>query len=120
MQCIQISKYLKKPIKTNNLKGCSFSFFKKWPIYQLHGEMTLKNYGKFWCLDHCYPLSKVNLSNEYNLYKKTNWIDLRPMYIKDNLIKGKKIDMRLYLLQEIKSNIFMKLIDQEGLNEDLH
>ena len=44
--------------KTNNLIGCSNSFFKKWIIYQLHGEMTLENYGKIWCLDHCYPLSK--------------------------------------------------------------
>ena len=32
------------------------------------------------------------------------------MYVKDNIIKGDKIDMRLYLLQEIKSNYFMKLI----------
>ena len=43
------------------------------------------------------------------MYKSTNWINLRPMYIKDNIVKGDKIDMRLYLLQEIKSNYFMKL-----------
>ena len=84
--------------KTNNLIGCSNSFFKKWFIYQLHGEMTLRNYGKNWCLDHCYPLLKINLSNENDLYKSTNWINLRPMYIKDYLIKGNKIDMRKYLL----------------------
>ena len=37
-----------------------------------------------------------------------NWINLRPMYIKDNIIKGDKIDMRLYLLQEIKAKYFLK------------
>ena len=36
------------------------------------------------------------------------------MYVKDNIIKGDKIDMRLYLLQEIKGNYFMKLNGQEG------
>ena len=78
--------------------------------------MTLENYGKVWCLDHCIPLSKINLSNENYLYKSTNWVNLRPMYMNENLIKGDKIDMRLYLLQEIKSNYFKKLNGQKGLN----
>ena len=25
--------------------------------------MTVENCGKTWCLDHCYPLSKTNLSD---------------------------------------------------------
>ena len=49
-------KIVKKSNKTKNLIGCSISFFKKWIIYQLYGEVTLENYGKIWCLDHCYPL----------------------------------------------------------------
>ena len=48
-----------------------------------------------------------------------NWINLRPMYIKDNNIKGNKIDLRLYLLQEVKEIYFMKL-NEDGLNEDIH
>ena len=82
--------------------------------------MTLENYGKIWCLDHCYPLSKSNLSNENDIYKSTNWIISRPMYIKDNIIKGDKFDYHLYLLQEVKAKHFLKLTDQKGLNEDLH
>ena len=102
--------------KMNKLIGCCNSFFKNWIIYQLYGNMTLENYGKVWCLDHCIPLSKINLSNENDLYKSTNWVNLRPMYMNENLIKGDKIDMRLYLLQEIKSNYFKKLNGQKGLN----
>ena len=68
--------------------------------------MTLENHGTFWCLDHCIPLEK---SNENDLNKYTNWINLRPMYVKDNISKGFKIDNRLYLMQEIKSKYFMKL-----------
>ena len=91
-----------------------------WIPYQLYGDMTLENYGKIWCLDHCYPLAKCNLIDKNDLYRYNNWINLRPMYIKDNIIKGDKIDIKLYLLQEIKSKYFMKLNDKEGLNQDFH
>ena len=99
--------------KMNTLIGCSNSHFRKWIIYQLYGLMTLENYGIIWCLDHCIPLKKTN---ENDLYKYTNWINLRPMYIKDKISKDSKIDNRLYLMQEIKAKYFVKLNGQEGLN----
>ena len=100
-------------MKINDLIGCSNSHLRKWIIYQLYGDMTEENYGIIWCLDHCIPLKKTN---ENDLYKYTNWINLRPMYIKDNISKGSKIDNRLYLMQEIKAKYFVKLNGQEGLN----
>ena len=54
------------------------------------------------------------------MYKSTKWINWRPMYIKDNIIKSDKNDYHLYLLQEVKTKYFLKLNVQEGLNEDLH
>ena len=48
-----------------------------------------------------------------------NWINLRPMYVKGNNIKVDKSDTRLYLLQEMNANYFMKLIE-EGYNENLY
>ena len=62
------SQNVKKLNKTFDLLGCSQSFFKRWILYQLYGDMTEENYGEIWCLDHCYPLSKANLSdkNEIN------------------------------------------------------
>ena len=92
--------------KMNTFIGCSISHLRKWIIYQLYGDMTLENYGIIWCLDHCTPLKKTN---QNDLYKYTNWINLRPMYITDNITKGSKIDNRLYLLQEIKAKYFMKI-----------
>ena len=82
--------------------------------------MTLENYGKIWCLDHCYPLSKTNLSNETDMFKSTNWINLRPMYTKQNIVKVDKIDIRLYLLQQIKACQFIKLNGQERFNKNIH
>ena len=81
--------------------------------------MTLENHGKIWCLDHCLPIASFNLLDENDMKKCFNWINLRPMYVKDNFIKGDKINMRLYLLQEIKSNYFKKL-NEERINENIH
>ena len=103
-----------KTNKTFDLLGCTLEFFEKWIFHQLYGEMTVENYGTIWCLDHCYPLSKTNLSDKNEKNKSTNWINLRPMYIKDNIIKGDKIDHRL--LQQIKAYQFLKLNGQQGLN----
>ena len=71
--------------------------------------MTEEIYGKIWCLDHRLPLSKTNLSNETDMYISTNWIDLKPIYVKDNIIKNDRIDYHLYLLQEVKAKCFLKL-----------
>ena len=38
----------------------------------------------------------------------------------ENNSKKDKIDIRLYLMQEVKAKKFLKLNDQEGLNQDLH
>ena len=58
--------------------------------------MTLENYGLVWETDHCYPLSKTNLSNENEMNKATYMINLRPVYCSENSSKGSKIIHRLY------------------------
>ena len=54
------------------------------------------------------------------MYKITNWINLRPMYMKDNISEGSKINQYLYLLQEVKAKSFLILNGQEGLNENIY
>ena len=81
--------------------------------------MTLENYGKIWCLDHCLLIASFNLFDENDMKKCFNWINLRPMYVKDYIVKNDKIDMSLYLLPEIKAYQFMKL-NEERYNENIH
>ena len=100
--------------KINDLIGCSNYCFRKWIIHQLYGDMTIENYGKIWCLDHCYPLSKICLSNENELLKYRNWLNIRPMYIRDKFIKSVKIDNHVYLKQEVKAKYFINLNANEG------
>ena len=67
---------------------------------QLYGEMTIEIFGNSWCSDHCLPIASFNLLDENIMKKSFNWINLGPMYVEDNIIKGDKIDSHLYLLQE--------------------
>ena len=82
--------------------------------------MSQEIYGKIWCLDHCFPLSKTNLSNQKEVKKTYYWTNLRPMYCSENRSKGDKNDHRLYLMQEVKAKYFLKLNDQEGFNHDFY
>ena len=97
---------VRKTNKTFYLLGCSISFLRLWIGSQLYGEMTLEKYGKIWCLDNCLPIASFNLLDQNDVKKCFNWIILRPMYVKDNIVKGDKIDYHLYLLQKWKLYIF--------------
>ena len=98
-----------KTNKTFDLLGCSHSFFKSWIIHQLYGNVTIDNYGSVWQIDHCLAIASFNLLDGNDVKKCFNWINLRPMYVKDNIIKGDKIDCHLYLLQEVKAIYFSTL-----------
>ena len=76
--------------------------------------MTLENYAEIWCLDHCLAVASFNLLDKFDMKKCFKWINLRPMYLSENSSKGSKSDMRLYLLQEIMANYFVKLNVQKG------
>ena len=78
--------------------------------------MTLENYGKIWCLDHCLPISSFNLLGEKEINKSFKCINLRPMYLKEIIIESDKIDHRLHLMQEVRVYQFIKLNDQEEPN----
>ena len=110
------SKNVRKTNKTFGLLGCSHSFFRRWIIHQLYGNMTLENYGSVWQFDHCLPIASFNLLDEKDMKKCFNWVNLRPMYFNENNSKKDKIDNRLYLMQEVKAKYFMKLNGQEELN----
>ena len=94
---------VRKIKKTFDLLGCFHSFFKNWIFHQLYGNMILENYGSVWQIDRCLAVASFKLLDENDMKKCFNWINLRPLYVKFNLIKGDKIDIRLYLLQEMKA-----------------
>ena len=110
-----------KTNKTFDLLGCSHSFFKSWIIPQLYGNMSIENYGSVWQINHCLAIASFSLLDENDMKRCFNWVNLRPMYAKDNIIKGDKINYQLYLLQKVKAKFFSKINnDQEGSSENIH
>ena len=110
-----------KTNKTFVLLGCSHFFFKSWIIPQLYGNMTIEIYGSVWQINHCLAIASFSLLDENDMKRCFNWVNLRPLYAKDNIIKGDKINYQFYLLQKVKANFFSKLNnDQEGSSENIH
>ena len=87
----------------------SFFFFQRWIIHQLYGNKIFENYGSVWQINHRLPKASIVLLDEKKVKKCFNWINLGPMYVKDNINKGDKIDYQLYLLKEVKAYQFLKL-----------
>ena len=81
--------------------------------------MTPQNYGRISWSDHCLPIASFNFLDENDVKKCFNWVNSRPMYVKDNIIEGDKVDERLYLLQEISAYQFIKL-NEKRPDEDVH
>ena len=72
--------------------GCSISEFKKYleSLWQL--GMTWDNYGlSGWHIDHIVPLVSFDLTNREQFLKACHYINLQPLWAKDNLKKGSKI-----------------------------
>ena len=96
----------------SRLIGIDIETFTKWIEFQLEEDMTMKNYGTIWHIDHVLPLASFNLLDEDELYKAMIWINLRPLTPFKNMEKSNKIDRWLYVLQEVKAAYFLKHLDE--------
>ena len=96
--------------KTFDFLRCFHSFFRRWIVHQLYGNLTIKNYDSVWQIEHCLPIASFNLLNETDMKECFQWVNLGPMYSTENNSKKAKIDYHLYVLQEVKAKYFVKLI----------
>lgn len=81
-----------KSKSTIELLGCSINELRTWLESQFQDGMTWDNYGQ-WHVDHVYPCAKFNLEQPYEQKICFNWFNLQPLWAKDNLIKGNKINI---------------------------
>lgn len=82
------NKFTKKSKKTKEILGCSFLEFKIHIENLFDENMSWKNYGKYWQLDHIIPISWA--INKEELYKLNHYTNFQPLYWVDNVNKGNK------------------------------
>jgi len=110
---------IKKEASTLLYINCSQEFLLKYINYYLHNNniLNIDNYGKEWHIDHVIPISKLDLSNNDNLWC-LEWYNLCPLKSEDNLKKNNSIDkiqikehlskvkefIKLYNIKDVKLN----------------
>lgn len=64
--------------------GCSIEFFKQYIQDKFYGDMTWKNWGSIWQLDHIKPLASFDLTDRIQLLKAVHYTNLQPLTIEDH------------------------------------
>ena len=82
----------KKSLSTESILGISFEEFKNYFELKFTEEMSWEKMGKEIHIDHIIPLSSAKTEEE--LYKLCHYTNLQPLWAKDNLSKGSKINNR--------------------------
>jgi len=79
-----------KNLSTMLLTGCDIEYLMYYLQCKFTKGMNWDNYGK-WHVDHIKPCSSFNLSKTSEQKKCFNYINLQPLWAKDNIKKGSKI-----------------------------
>lgn len=78
--------------------GCTGDELKIYLETLFEPGMSWDNYGNKqgqWSIDHIIPLSKVDLTNQEELFKVCHYTNLKPMWHQDNLKKSNKYNSEL-------------------------
>lgn len=79
----------KKPMKTEQILGCSIKEFREYIISKCPEGITLDNFNMYeYHIDHIIPLSTAN--SEEEVIKLCHYTNLQPLWCKDNLMKSNK------------------------------
>ena len=82
-----------KSKNTLKLLGCSVVFLKKYLENQFQAGMSWNNYGyNGWHIDHILPCASFDLSDPKQQQKCFHYSNLQPLWAKDNISKGAKIN----------------------------
>ena len=71
-------------------------------------------------IDHVKTISMFDVSDDEQLKEAFSWKNTQPLLKQDHRLKGIKYNFSDYQNQCIKAYQYIKLNDQEGLNEDPH
>lgn len=83
-----ISSIINGKTKTSVYLNCDRNLLIKWLQFQFNTDMTIDNYADLWNIDHVIPLDKF-LNEGYTQSVIFNYLNIQPIYKKDNLKKNK-------------------------------
>lgn len=70
-----------KSKKTISLLGCSMQEFIQYLESKFLPEMSWKNYGTCWEIDHIIPCASFDLSNKFEQWKCFHYQNLQPLFV---------------------------------------
>ncbi len=70
--------------------GCTIEELMSHLEFQFSGEMTWKNYGSCWEIDHVIPLASFDLTDREQFLRATNYTNLQPLTGEENKLKSDK------------------------------
>jgi len=76
--------------KAELLLGCSLQEYRSYLQLLFVNGMSWDNYGK-WHIDHIIPCSFFDLLSDTQIRECFNYTNTRPMWAKENLMKGSKL-----------------------------
>ena len=80
--------------------GCSIDFLVKYLEQRFELGMTWGNYGLFgWHIDHIQPCASFDLTKKSEQKKCCHYTNLQPMWAKENIRKGNKVDFQQELFK---------------------
>jgi hypothetical protein len=97
----------KKTSKTRDILGCSYNDFMIHIESQFKDGMNWKNRSE-WHIDHIIPISSAKTEDE--LLRLSHYLNLRPLWAKENIIKGSKMPK-----QSIVNSIELRIAKEKGV-----
>ena len=81
----------RKNATTKELVGCSLNDWWSWLERGFSPEMTRKNTGKIWHVDHIIPVDFYDMKDRQQIKEAFHYSNTQPLLIRDNLSKGNKM-----------------------------
>lgn len=111
-----------KASSTVELLGCTLKQLRERLESMFDDGMTWENYGK-WHIDHITPMSKFDLSKASEQKQACNWINLQPLWAKDNFEKHDSDYMIIYqnripTIEELSDDLDIEFEDLDLSDEE--
>ena len=105
-----------KSSSTLDILGIDVEKYRKWFEWQVTPEINWTNTE----VDHVKPICLFDVSKDEELKEAFSWKNTQPLLKHDLQLKGTKFNFLDYQLQFLKAYEFLKLNEEDRLNENIH